>query len=93
MKLSERSCQEPIHSQLVSPNHQIIMDFQAPFEQYLENEKNITSPIWIWFNKTDNGSVCAICKTPQKSGSTGSLVNHLKRHHGLMSKHNAWKGF
>ena len=30
---------------------------------------------------------------PQKSGSTGNMVNHLKRHHGFTQKPNAWKDF
>ena len=34
-----------------------------------------------------------ICKTkiPRKDGTTGGMVNHLKRHHGFLSKNNAWK--
>ena len=30
---------------------------------------------------------------PQKSGSTGNMVNHLKRHNGFTRKPNAWKDF
>ena len=30
---------------------------------------------------------------PQKDSTTGGMVNHLKRHHGLLSKKNAWKTY
>ena len=30
---------------------------------------------------------------PQKSGSTGNMVNQFKRHHGFTRKPNAWKDF
>ena len=71
------------------------MDFQTKIAEYKENESTISSPIWIWFSKTDSGATCNICKSsmPQKSGSTGNMVNHLKRRHGFTQKPNAWKDF
>ena len=71
------------------------MDFQARIEQYKEDEEIRTSPIWIWYTKTEKGTVCALCKTilSQKNGSTGTLVNHLMRHHGKYTKQNAWKDY
>ena len=71
------------------------MDFQTKIAEYKENKSTISSPIWIWFSKTDSGATCNICKSsmPQKSGSTGNMVNHLKRRHGFTQKPNAWKDF
>ena len=70
------------------------MDFQTKIKEYKENESTISSPIWTRFSKTDSGATF-ICKSsmPQKSGSTGNMVNHLKRHHGFTQKPNAWKDF
>ena len=71
------------------------MEFETRIEEYKKNENTISSPIWIWFVKSENGAKCDICKTtiPQRNGSTGGMVNHLKRHHGHMTKINAWKEF
>ena len=71
------------------------MGFQTKIAEYKKDESTIFSPVWIWFSKTDSGATCNICKSsmPQKSGSTGNMVNHLKRRHGFTQKPNAWKDF
>ena len=63
------------------------MDFEQLIIDYKENPV-VSSPIWIWFIKE-----CKICKSniPRKDGTTGGMVTHIKRHHGFLSKVNAWK--
>ena len=69
--------------------------FQTKIAEYKKDKSTIFSPVWIWFSKTDSGATCNICKTsmPQKNGSTGNMINHLKRHHGFTRKPNAWRDF
>ena len=71
------------------------MDFEPLSTLYKENDSDISSPLWIWFDKVDTSASCKICNTkvPRKDGSTGGLVHHLKRHHNFVSKYNAWKVF
>ena len=71
------------------------MDFGQLITDYKESDNNVSSPLWIWFDKKENNAKCKICKTdiPQKSGSTGGLIHHLQRHHNFISKYNAWKIF
>ena len=68
------------------------MDFSQEINDYRESGAT-TSPIWIWFKKDDKESLCMLCskKVPRPDSSTTAMVNHLKRFHGFMSKHNAWK--
>jgi hypothetical protein len=57
-----------------------------------------SSPIWIWFEKTESSnleSICLICKKTmsRKDYSTTCMSNHLKKVHGYISRYNAWKIF
>ena len=63
-------------------------------KEYKKEEK-ATSPVWIWFEKVETNSKCKLCKSiiSRKDSSTSGMTLHLKRHHGFLSKHNAWKVF
>ena len=73
------------------------MDFNTRINEYREDQNNVSSPIWIRFIKSGSKATCALCNSsmPQKNGSTGSLVNHLKRHHGFknVTQTNVWAQF
>ena len=69
--------------------------FEDRIAEYKENEVT-ASPVWIWFTKVDiqkNEARCDICKkTIQiKYGSTSSLITHIKKCHGPLTKYNAGK--
>ena len=69
-----------------------MMDFEQLIVELNENVSEAKSPLWIWFNKEEAGATCKMCKTniSRKDGSTGGLVNHLKRHHNFVVKYNAF---
>ena len=69
--------------------------FEDRIAEYKESEVT-ASPVWIWFTKVDNQkneARCDICKkTIQiKYGSTSSLITHIKKCHGPLTKYNAGK--
>ena len=71
------------------------MDFSALITEYKESDSS-ASPIWIYYEKRpDNTAKCNLCQTsvPRKDGSTTGIVIHLKRHHGFLKKHNAYKTY
>ena len=68
-------------------------EFHERILSYKEEPKT-TSPIWIWFYKSEaNLAQCLICKKTfqVKDSTTTSIITHLKRFHGFLSKYNAWK--
>ena len=70
------------------------MDFQPLIDEYKESDST-GSPIWIWFEKNGSAAKCKICSqtVPRKDSSTTGMVHHLKAHHGLLRKVNAWKTY
>ena len=71
------------------------MDFSALIIEYKERDST-ASPIWIYYEKRpDNTAKCNLCQAsvPRKDGSTTGMVIHLKRHHGFLKKHNAYKTY
>ena len=71
------------------------MDFFALITEYKESDST-ASPIWIYYEKRpDNTAKCNLCQAsvPRKDGSTTGMVIHLKRHHGFLKKHNAYKTY
>ena len=71
------------------------MDFSALITEYKESDST-ASPIWIYYEKRpDFTSKCNLCQAsvPRKDGSTTGMVIHLKRHHGFLKKHNAYKTY
>ena len=72
------------------------MDFSPLINDYKENDSEVSSPIWIWFQKKEkNDVICQICKTniQHRDSSTGQMTQHLQRHHNFMKKYNAFKEF
>ena len=61
--------------------------------QEFEETEIVGSPIWIWYNSVQGKeeAKCLICNRVlnYKQGSTSSLIKHLKRTHGPLSKYNA----
>ena len=70
------------------------MDYEELIHDFKESEST-ASPLWIWFVKEEKSATCTMCNTPipRKDSTTGGMVNHLKRHHGFLSKNNAWKTY
>ena len=72
------------------------MEFQERVQEYRECT-DTKSPIWIWFLKHGETSLCQICKTYVKvstKGSTSNLAIHLRRHHGNKGEeYNAFEQF
>ena len=70
------------------------MDYEELIHDFKESEST-ASPLWIWFAKEEKSATCTMCNTsiPRKDSTTGGMVNHLKRHHGFLSKNNAWKTY
>ena len=68
------------------------MDYEQLVSDFKESD-SISSPICIWFSKDEKTSKCNLCNSsiPRKDGTTTGMVNHLKRHHGFLSKNNVWK--
>ena len=69
-------------------------EIESLIQEYKEEEKS-TSPVWIWFDKNESNAKCKLCKftTSRKDCNTTGMSLHLKRHHGFLSKNNAWKIF
>ena len=70
-------------------------DFEDLINAYRADNSDLSSPIWIWFDKNEHDATCKICrsKIPRKNSSTGGATQHLKRHHNFLSKYNAVKVF
>ena len=70
------------------------MDYEQLISDFKESEST-SSPIWIWFSKDEKDAKCTLCNSsiPRKDSTTTGMVNHLKRHHGFLSKNNAWKTY
>ena len=57
---------------------QIRMDLEQHIREYKDKDTEVSSPIWICFDKCDTNASCKICKTnvPRKDGSTGGLFQY-----------------
>ena len=70
------------------------MDFCPLINEYKKNDSEVSSPIWIWFQKKAMSSV----KYAKQISNvvilpTGQMTKHLQRHHNFMKKYNAFKEF
>ena len=72
------------------------MNFDQLIIEYKEDSSEISSPICIWFKKTERKDVeCQICQTniQRRDFSTGQMTQHLQRHHNFTKKYNAFKEY
>ena len=56
--------------------HMTTMDYSPPINEYKENDSEVSSPIWIWFQKKEkNDVICQICKTNIQRRDSSNWAN------------------